>query len=668
MISAELINNELVAKRMIQLAKSAVEPYAEALERAIGTNDLVPVNFLENGLIAAQSVCLVEYNNVASGTGFLITENLFITNNHVIRNAGEALKVELIFNFQKDRHGKDCRTTTFRLLPDTFFATSPEDALDYTVVAVEPLATDGKTPLSTFGYLPLIADLGKAISDREFLTIIQHPSGGHKRIGLRENRAIGFADSAAGPPGNQWYIEYVTDTFRGSSGSPVLNDQWQVVALHNTAVEARDANGNILTLDGSPYFKGVTDEANVVWRCNRGSRVSKIIASLQEKFPTHELLLPVFTPQLVRKESLALQPPPVPTATTPSALHTPSSHASHSPQTTHTMSSTKITFPVQFELEVRLIADQEATSSLSAGNNREKFPAGTQYEKISTSYPDYSSRNGYQADFLGQEFPIDLMAMLAELKPSLAPLLDDSADSLLHYTNFSIAIHRARRMALLTAVNIKGLTHKTIKRGKDNWILDERMSPAYQTGPEVYYKNDLDRGHMVRRQDPDWGDQAAVADQDTFHYPNSCPQHKDLNQKEWNELEDYILDATRKEKLDVTVFTGPIFSDQDRPYKDVLLPLEFYKIACMIKSNGSPSACGFVLSQAGFLDNMLGKESIGDTGFSTYELYQVPLSYIAKATKMDLTTLTPFDPLDKLPFSPKESLPKPVRSGYDISL
>jgi endonuclease G len=75
----------------------------------------------------------------------------------------------------------------------------------------------------------------------------------------------------------------------------------------------------------------------------------------------------------------------------------------------------------------------------------------------------------------------------------------------------------------------------------------------------LYIDNDLDRGHMVRRLDPVWGDAAETANEDTFHYTNSCPQHKDLNQKTWNDLEDYVLLNAGKHQLKLNVFTGPVF-------------------------------------------------------------------------------------------------------------
>jgi V8-like Glu-specific endopeptidase len=92
--------------------------------------------------------------------------------------------------------------------------------LDYTLVQL-----DGK-PGQTWGWLPL---LSKNIKYRERVNIIQHPAGRPKEISFQNN----FVEYVGGD-----VVQYVASTLNGSSGSPVLNDEWEVVALHH-------AGGNI---------------------------------------------------------------------------------------------------------------------------------------------------------------------------------------------------------------------------------------------------------------------------------------------------------------------------------------------------------------------------------------------------------------------------------------
>jgi len=58
------------------------------------------------------------------------------------------------------------------------------------------------------------------------VNIIQHPGGQPKQIAIRNNLA------AALQAGD---LAYYTDTKAGSSGSPVCNDGWQVLALHKAS-------------------------------------------------------------------------------------------------------------------------------------------------------------------------------------------------------------------------------------------------------------------------------------------------------------------------------------------------------------------------------------------------------------------------------------------------
>jgi endonuclease G, mitochondrial len=71
---------------------------------------------------------------------------------------------------------------------------------------------------------------GKSInlvsSSRLPVNIIQHPGGQPKQMAIRNNLAAVLQGDD---------LAYFTDTKAGSSGSPVCNDQWQVLALHKAS-------------------------------------------------------------------------------------------------------------------------------------------------------------------------------------------------------------------------------------------------------------------------------------------------------------------------------------------------------------------------------------------------------------------------------------------------
>ena len=267
-----------------------------------------------------------------------------------------------------------------------------------------------------------------------------------------------------------------------------------------------------------------------------------------------------------------------------------------------------------------------------------------------TSSEDFSDRKGYDADFIRTPtFQIDLNNLLQNHAAALAPLLSPTATNgnLLHYHHFSIATNRERRMPLLTAVNIDGKQAVDLGRDADKWSFDPRLSIDFQTPPEVYSANDLDLGHLVRRLDPVWGDVATAANYDTFHYTVCAPQHKKLNRVTWLSLENYILSNTKNESLKVSVFTGPVFSEADIPYRGTLLPLQFWKMAAIIKHDGTPSVSAYLLSHADDISGMRDRGLIDETGFGEYKTYQIALSRLQELTGLHLDDLLPFDPLHK---------------------
>jgi endonuclease G len=257
-------------------------------------------------------------------------------------------------------------------------------------------------------------------------------------------------------------------------------------------------------------------------------------------------------------------------------------------------------------------------------------------ERRGATAEDYAGREGYQEDFLGVRVPPPTAK--APIRNDILSFAVDGVDTtLLPYTHFSVCMSRGRRLCRFTACNIEGGSLESLARAGIPWRLDPRFDEEQQAGNELYLDNDLDRGHMVRRLDPVWGDDAELANEDTFHYTNSCPQHKELNQKIWNDLEDYVLDNTGKHQLKINVFTGPVLRADDPPYRDFLLPLDFWKVVVMVKEDGTLSATAYTLTQR---DLVTGLEFL----FGEFRTYQVPLRQIEEWTDLDFGELRDFDP------------------------
>jgi V8-like Glu-specific endopeptidase len=190
-------------------------------EKIIGENTLRDIYILEVLLELSRAVARIN-GPEGLGTGFLIAEDLLMTNHHVIGCEETAKKCSFQFNYQLDRTGKALPVYVARTLGGGLFRTSPiatynamADELDYTVVQLADAPKD-ITPLKL---RPV------AIKPDSRLTIIQHPGGDYKKISL-QNNFVEYLD--------EYVVQYTTSTEPGSSGSPVLNDDFNVVAIHHS--------------------------------------------------------------------------------------------------------------------------------------------------------------------------------------------------------------------------------------------------------------------------------------------------------------------------------------------------------------------------------------------------------------------------------------------------
>jgi S1-C subfamily serine protease len=188
---------------------------AGQLEKMIGAQTtLVPISYLEVGLTKARSVAKVRRPDGSAGSGFLTAGGLLITNNHVLPDASTARSATVMFNYQQTAAGLSAEVDERGLLPDEFFKTSVAD--DWSAVRVdgEPNERWGALALS-----PAHVETGDRVN------IIQHPNGLPKQISFYSN-VIVFSGANR--------LQYLTDTEPGSSGSPVFDRNWDVVALHHS--------------------------------------------------------------------------------------------------------------------------------------------------------------------------------------------------------------------------------------------------------------------------------------------------------------------------------------------------------------------------------------------------------------------------------------------------
>lgn len=278
---------------------------------------------------------------------------------------------------------------------------------------------------------------------------------------------------------------------------------------------------------------------------------------------------------------------------------------------------------------------------------------------------DYARRPGYRPAFLGEAHPAVLLPRMAPELAERAARLREPAEGAdpyeLRYHNFSVAMHAARRLAIYSAANVSAGQRFQMGRPSDQWRLDPRIDDEVQLGNFYYASNRFDRGHLTRREDLEFGATPTAALQsaaDTCHWTNCAPQQERFNQgKElWQGLERYVLEeGVRRHQLNIQVFTGPIFEDDDPVYErfpEIQYPLRFWKVIAAPMPDGALSVTGYILDQSG----MITQHGIeGVRPFGDFNSFQVPVKEIEVLTGLRFeaegsdgqpVALHSFDPLE----------------------
>ncbi|MEZ4298668.1 MAG: effector-associated domain EAD1-containing protein [Polyangiaceae bacterium] len=147
-------------------------------EKILGAQStLVPVSFLELGMLRARAVARIRAADGSLGTGFLLADDLLVTNHHVLGEGRVAAGATAHFNYQKTVEGRDAEME-LGLDPEGFFRTSScED--DCTIVKVTG------NPTARWGMLAALA-------------------GGHSRERQGEHHPAPGATRSSSPSFTTW--------------------------------------------------------------------------------------------------------------------------------------------------------------------------------------------------------------------------------------------------------------------------------------------------------------------------------------------------------------------------------------------------------------------------------------------------------------------------------
>lgn len=221
-----------------ELLATALDVDTDQLEAIVhqSVNFVDIEHWLEQIRSCSLALCRIEFPaNTAQGSGFLLGPDVIISNYHVIASIVDhpSFKDDLTlrFDYKTDKNGKKQQAGIEHHLAGAkngIITSSPAHKLDYVLLQINHPKDSQKDRLS-------LKPQAHKFAHGEPLCIIQHPHGNPQKIAL---------GSLSQMPTAQDRIHYTINTLSGSSGSPCINSDGIVVALHRGGNDA-DSNTGI---------------------------------------------------------------------------------------------------------------------------------------------------------------------------------------------------------------------------------------------------------------------------------------------------------------------------------------------------------------------------------------------------------------------------------------
>lgn len=263
--------------------KNAAVPGFSALQKMVNAQPLLNADFFLQQLSRVERVvCKLQIElkdgTGSMGTGFLCGPDLVMTNYHVleklIKHQDYVVTVNCIFDYRDYNQGQSvtivkvknndvlCFSETGsldRTGSDNLNANWDVQKLDYAIIRLEhPIGNEpfglgeSSGTMVNRGWLSFPNPIPSIEPDSHAI-IIQHPSGGPKKIALGFQNVIGMDDK-------QLRLRYRVNTQEGSSGSPIFNEKFELIGLHNSS-----------------------DAINIPPRYNQGVPIARIKADIDQK-------------------------------------------------------------------------------------------------------------------------------------------------------------------------------------------------------------------------------------------------------------------------------------------------------------------------------------------------------------------------------------------------
>ena len=544
------------------------------------------------------------------GTGWLVAENVIVTNRHVAwefaERGGDGFTFKMGLNEQiaADIDFLQEIESPARLVFQLVKPLHIEDAPGPDVAFFEVMTVSGNAKLAK----PI--DLAASIAASQNVATIGYPAY-DSRIPEPElmERIYGkiYNKKRLAPGGvtrvEQTRVWHNCTTLGGNSGSVVLDlDKGNAIGLH---------------FSGSFLATNYAVRADIVKKMLGDVRAGRAAPRPQAPAREQRPRVPLVTPG---RPSLAQRAP---------------------------AGTANLTIPLILNISLAIDHDRAVGPSPTRMRAADRHVPDELIDETEAVAADYRNRGGYDATFLGDKATVELPTVTRDADDILEFESGGGTETELKYEHYSVVMSRSRRMCFLSACNIDGNLSK--KSGRVAWKWDPRIPKSQQILKECYGNPPkFSRGHMTRREDPGWGTSTVAkrGNEDSMHVTNVTPQMQAFNAPIWLALEDYALQHAREDEMRISVFTGPYFTERDPERYGVPIPLTFWKVIAFIHDDtGELCATGYEMNQEQSLPReeefVFGAFTSPQLGIAT----QVPIHSIAARSGVDFGKLASVDPL-----------------------
>jgi lysozyme family protein len=218
----------------LQSLRKQSDPDKAQLEAVLGEDGPQTFQWWKTGLQRASSVAAVRRRlGGRVGTGFLVRagdlgleppdEVLFLTNFHVVNEKGASPGIRP----QDAEIRFEVADTAPTYSVKEIVWSSPSDLCDASVLRLSE-------PVTGVAVLPFAEEL-PALDSHPRVYVIGYPGGRDLAFSFEDNELLDHEGPPSGHPPipGVCRVHYRAPTEGGSSGSPVFNDQWEVIALHH---------------------------------------------------------------------------------------------------------------------------------------------------------------------------------------------------------------------------------------------------------------------------------------------------------------------------------------------------------------------------------------------------------------------------------------------------